>query len=242
MALYLSQNFVSAQYLENKWTDFHQILFMHSYWPDLALDWCMSFFSHLYQSYGPWFTPKFCFRSISWEQMDRISLNFIYAFILTSLRSTLGLLQIIFPTFLPELWPLIYAKISFLFNTLITNGQNFTKFYICIHIDEIYLGIVTHHFSHICTWVMVLDKRQNFISVQYLEIKWTEFHQMLYMQSYWQDLRWDCNASFFAHLFQSYGPWFTPKFCFCSISWEQMDRFWPNFINYLYWQDLRWDC
>ena len=33
----------------------------------------------------------FCFRSISREQIDRISPNFIYAFILT--RSTLGLLQ-----------------------------------------------------------------------------------------------------------------------------------------------------
>ena len=40
--------------------------------------------------------------------MDRISPNFIYAFILT--RSRLGLLLIIFRTFVPELWPLIYAK------------------------------------------------------------------------------------------------------------------------------------
>ena len=38
-----------------------------------------------------------------------------------------------------------------------TNGHNFTKFYICIHIDKIYVGIVTHHFSHNCTRVMVLD-------------------------------------------------------------------------------------
>ena len=36
----------------------------------------------------------------------------MYAFILT--RSSLGLLQVIFGTFVPELWPLIYAKISFI--------------------------------------------------------------------------------------------------------------------------------
>ena len=44
-------------------------------------------------------------------------------------------------TFVPELWPLIYAKISFPLNILRANLQNFTKFYICIHIDKIYVGI-----------------------------------------------------------------------------------------------------
>ena len=40
-----------------------------------------------------------------------------------------------------------------------------------IHIDKIYVEIVTHHFSHICTRVMSLDLLQNFVSAQYLEIK-----------------------------------------------------------------------
>ena len=39
MALDLHQNFSSAQYLENKWTDFHQILNMHSYWQDIGAQW-----------------------------------------------------------------------------------------------------------------------------------------------------------------------------------------------------------
>ena len=52
---------------------------------------------------------------------------FIYAFILT--RSTLGLVHIIFRTFLPELWPLI-IKISLPLNILRTNGQILTKLYI----------------------------------------------------------------------------------------------------------------
>ena len=54
----------------------------------------MSFLSHLFQSYGSLFTPEFDFRSISREQIDRISPNFVNAFILT--RSKLGLLHFIF--------------------------------------------------------------------------------------------------------------------------------------------------
>ena len=107
--------------------------------------------------------------------MDRISPILTYAFILT--RSTMGLLHIIFRTFVPVLWPLIYAKIWFRFNIL-TNGQNFTKFYIFIHIDKVCVGIVAHHFLHICTTVTALDLCQNFVSVLN---KWTEFHQTLYI-------------------------------------------------------------
>ena len=134
MALDSHQKLVSAEYLENKLAEFHQILHMHTYWHDLSLDCYMSFFTHLYQSYSPWFTPEFRFCSISWEQIDRISPNSIYAFILT--RSTLGLLLIIFRTFVPEEWHLIYVEfrlhlISWLKMT------KFPKFYICIHIDKI---------------------------------------------------------------------------------------------------------
>ena len=152
----LRQNFISVQYLENKWTEFHQILFIHSYWQDLLWEYKTSFFAHLYKSYGPWFTPKFHFRSISWEQMDRISPNFIYAFMLTISR--LGLLHFIFCTFVTELWPLIYSKILFPLNILRTNGQILTKLYITIYTDKIYVGIVSCHFCKICKsygpWLM----------------------------------------------------------------------------------------
>ena len=57
----------------------------------------------------------------------------------------------------------------------------FHQFLICIDIDQIFVGIVTSHFLHICTRVMALDLRQNFDSAQYLENKLTEFHQILYM-------------------------------------------------------------
>ena len=84
MALDLCQNFVSAQYVENKLT----------------------------------YSPKI-----------------IYSFILTS--SKFGLLQLIFRTFVPELWPLINARISYPLNILRTNRQNLTKLYIIINIDKI---------------------------------------------------------------------------------------------------------
>ena len=59
MPLYLCQNFVSAQYLENHSVELRQILYMHSSWQDLAWDCYTLFFANLYQSYGPLFTPKF---------------------------------------------------------------------------------------------------------------------------------------------------------------------------------------
>ena len=167
MALDVRQNFFSTQYLENKLTYFHQILYMHWYWQVLAWHCYVSFFQNLYQSYGPWFTTKFHFYSISWEQIHIFSPNFIYALILTS--SSLALLNVIFPKFVPELWPLVYAKISFLLKILRTNRHIFTKFYICIDIDKFYLGIVKCRFSKICTRVMALGLRQNFIPTQYLE-------------------------------------------------------------------------
>ena len=119
------------QNLQNLTHDHFILNSNHSYWQDLALNWYTSFFAHLLQSHGPRFMPKFCFRSISWKQMDRISPNFIYAFILT--RSTLELLHIIFGTFVPELWPLIDLKISFRLNILRTNGQILTKLYIYLY-------------------------------------------------------------------------------------------------------------
>ena len=67
MALDLCQNLISAKYLENKLTDFHQVIY-------------------------------------------------IYAFIL--IRSRLGLLHMIFRTFVLVLWPLIYARFLFSLNIL----------------------------------------------------------------------------------------------------------------------------
>ena len=87
--------------------------------------------------------------------MDRISPNFIYAIILT--RSMSGLLHIIFCSFVPELWPLIYSKISLPLNILRTNGQILTKLFIAIYTVKIYFGIVSCHFLQICKTVTALN-------------------------------------------------------------------------------------
>ena len=73
--------------------------------------------------------------SVSAQYLDRISPNFVYAMILT--RSRLGLLHVSFHTFVPELWPLIYAKIWFRSISSEQINKNFTKFCICIDIYKI---------------------------------------------------------------------------------------------------------
>ena len=59
-----------------------------------------------------------------------------------------------------------------------------THLCMCIDIDMNLLGIVTHHFSHICTRDIAVDLLQNFVSTHYLENKWTDFDQTLYNYLY----------------------------------------------------------
>ena len=199
MALYLRQNFVSAQYLENKLACFHQILCMHSYWQDLAWDCCKSFFAHLYQSYGPWFMPKFSFRSISWEQIDRISPNFMYALIFT--RSSLGLLQVIFRTFVLELWLWFTPKFSF----SSISWEQIDR----ISLDFIYAFIFTRSslgllHAVFCTFV-------------------TELWPLIYAKFCFRSISWEqigrISPNFIyafiltrSSLWQSYGPWLMSEF------------------------------
>ena len=109
--------------------------------------------------------------SISWEQIDRISPNFIHAFILT--RSKLGLLHIIFHIIVPELWPLIYAKFRF------------------------------------CS------------------ISWEQIDRispnLIYAFILTRSTMWLLHIIFCTFEPEFNSPWFTPKFCFCSISWEQRE-------------------
>ena len=82
---------------------------------------------------------------------------------------------------------------------------------------------------------MALDLRQQFVSAQYVEIKLTEFHQIIYMHSYWQDLACDCYTSFFAQLFHSYGPFmaldFRRNFVFAQYVENKLTEFYPNLYN-----------
>ena len=71
MAFDWRNNFISAQYVEKKTTEFQQIIYLHSYWLDQGWDCYLSFFAILWQSNGIriTFVQTFVFRSISWEQM-----------------------------------------------------------------------------------------------------------------------------------------------------------------------------
>ena len=73
-----------------------------------------------------------------------------------------------------------YVRISFPLSIFRTNGQNLTKLYKGIYIDKICVNrIFTCYLLQICNKVMALDWQQNFVSVQYLEDKWIEFHRIL---------------------------------------------------------------
>ena len=189
MALDLCQKFVSAQYLENKLTEFHQIIYMHLYWQDLAWDYYMSFFAHFYLSYDPWFMPKVCFRSISWEKFaefhqilymhlywQALAWNCYKSFFFANLYQSYGTWFTTKLHFRSISWELI-DRIS----------SNCIYAFILI-IDKIKLGIVTSLFSQNLYQSYGLDLCQKFVSAQYLENKLTEYHEILYMHSYWQDL------------------------------------------------------
>ena len=85
IALDRCQKLFFAQYLENGWTEFNQILDTLYYWQDLYCDSKASFFANLQRSYSPRLISEIGFCSISWEKMDRIQPNFVYT--LSSTRS-----------------------------------------------------------------------------------------------------------------------------------------------------------
>ena len=65
---------------------------------------------------------------------------------------------------------------------------------------------------------VILSDCHNSIFVQCLENEWTEFFKILYAHYHGQGLRWDCNASFFANLQQSYCSWFMSGFDFAQYT------------------------
>ena len=110
--------------------------------------------------------------------MDRISPTFVNVYIF--IRYMLGLLSSIFCLFVTELQPLMDVRFCFLLNIFRTYGQNLTRLYKCIYIDKICVNrIFTCYLLQIYNKVIVLDWQHNFVSSQYLEDKWIEFHQLL---------------------------------------------------------------
>ena len=189
---------------------------MHWYWHDLAWDSYTSFFPNLYQSYGLWFTPKFCFRSIFWGPIDRITPNFIYAFILT--RSSLGLLHSIFRGFVRD-----FLSAQYLENKLTEFHQiSYMHWYWQDLPWDCYTSFFPHFYQSYDPWFM---PELHFSSFSWEHIDWIQ--QILCMHSCWQDLGGNCFLLFFALIFESW-PLFDVRILFllnvfrfsCLISLE----------------------
>ena len=97
--------------------------------------------------------PEFRFHSISGEQVDRISPNYV-AIILTISR--LGLLPVIFCLFVTELWPLIDVRMLFLLNVF--------TFYCSISLE---LGLLLHEKNCSGAIVRFSDNSSSFFTVRY---------------------------------------------------------------------------
>ena len=121
------------------------------------------------------------------EQIEWISPNFVYAYILTRYR--LGLLPVIFRKFVAELLPLIYARLRFRSISLEQMDRTSPNFVCAFILTRSGLGLLPVIFFIICSRVMALYICQNFVSTQYLELGLFTAWKVLqrgYSQILWQ--------------------------------------------------------
>ena len=118
--------------------------------------------------------------------------------------------------YIPGGWDL--ERIALSYELQLPSNHTISKFYIFVHIDKIYVGTVTHHFSHISTRVMVLVFTPKF---RFRSISW---------EKNGQNYTWDRYSLFSQTCTRVMALDLCQNFRFRSISWEQTDRFWPNFI------------
>ena len=141
-------------------------------------------FPHTHTKFSacPWFRHfGLHFRSISWEQIDRIWSNFVYALTITRsrlgllTRSRLGLLRVNFRKFIIWLRPLMIVKRSFLLSILWTNWSYLIKFSICVDLNQLVGWYCYISIFKIYNRVMALGYCQYFVSTQYLVKELMEF-------------------------------------------------------------------
>ena len=159
---------------------------MYWYWQYLGWNDSILFFDHLYQSYGPWFLPEFCFRLISWEQIDRFSPNFVYALILT--RSRLRLLHLIFANSYQSYGPWLlqyFDSAQYPDNKLTALPSSFVHVYALILtgsrlglLHVILRSSIPELWSLIYARILTL---LNILRTNWLENKLTDFHHIVYM-------------------------------------------------------------
>ena len=181
-ALDWCQKLVFAQYLENGWTEFNQILYTHDHWQDLYWYCKAIFFGKCSTELQPlidvrnWFLlnilrmdgqnlTKFCIHFIIYM----IYVCFVNCQFFANLQQSYG--------------PWLISEIFFCSISVRMDGQNLTKFCIHIIIDKIYVGKVKSHFSQICNGVMALDWCQKFVFAQYFDNEYTEFNLIMNIQN-----------------------------------------------------------
>ena len=150
-ALDWCQKLVFAQYLENGWTEFNQILYTHDHRQDLYW-YCKA--SLFWQMFNRVTALKWCQKLVfaqylenGWTEFNQI-LYTLYHWHDLCLYCKLSF----FRKFATELWPLIDVRIFFLLNILRMDGQNLSKFCIHIIIDKIYFDKVKSHFFANLQW------------------------------------------------------------------------------------------
>ena len=145
MALELYQIFISASYLGNELIEFRQILYVHCYRQDLGWDCYLSFFAICNRVMAHDICQNFDllqnFVSAQYHENTLTEFHQLsYICIHIDKIYVLNVTHQFSHIFLPELWLLIDAKLSFPLNILRTNWQNFTKCYICILVTRSTLG------------------------------------------------------------------------------------------------------
>ena len=202
--------------------------------------------------------PKFCFRSISWEQIDRISPNSELILGCGSVIITLfwqywpqilrfGAMPVILCVFFgPSVCISVPLFYSIRLISLISADLDFWRD--LISIDWCWIEHFYFRFYKNGCLICEMKCRNRIMTAckqAYRNLK-LQTNKPLYLVGsqkkrnkfehndnewpgkeiyhFWGILNfllaWDCFTSFFAHFYQSYGPWFMPKFCFHSISWE----------------------
>ena len=222
MAFDWLQNLVGffAQYLENDWKEFNQILYTHYH--------CKIYFGivkhHFSQICNRLTALDWC-RNFGFAQYhENISIHVIID------KVYVGIVKRHFCKFATELPPLADVRISFWMRM----NRNIQPNCIHISIDKICIGIIKRHFSQICKRVThLIDIRI------WLENEWTEFNKTLVYT-----LSLIRSPLGLRHQFAT-DLWLL-IFCIQKVFAQNLENEWTDFNQLLYahynWQDLRMNC
>ena len=148
--------------------DFHQIWYVHWYYGDLGL--LMGKFRQIFMEFSSQDTYIFCFRMITWVNINRFSPYLVYA--LKLWRSGLGLLQ-----------TCIYSR--FLDNDLSKYQGILTKLGTCIDMKEIWFEIGYGQISSMFNRVICPQQMAGYYSLMFIfALSQLYWHVYIWLPSY----------------------------------------------------------